>query len=94
MHITYLSHVPRYQDERYLNTHLLRWQPETIVNLPEGIGFIPFQIPGSPRANGGHREFIARPPHCHLVQTRRHGALDVSVNASPTLQIRRDRRKI
>ena len=47
LHLTYLSHIPRYQDESYLNTHLLRWQPETIVNLPEGIGFIPFRIPGS-----------------------------------------------
>ncbi len=46
-HITYLSHVPRYQDETYLNTHLLRWQPETIINLPEGIGVIPFCVPGS-----------------------------------------------
>ena len=47
VHLTYLSHIPRYQDEKYLNRHLLRWQPETIVNLPEGIGFIPFLIPGS-----------------------------------------------
>jgi rhamnulose-1-phosphate aldolase len=47
MHLTYLSHVPRYQDENFLNTHLLRWQPETIVNLPEGIGFIPFHVPSS-----------------------------------------------
>jgi len=47
VHLTYLSHIPRYQDTQYLNTHLLRWQPETIINLPEGIGFTPFQIPGS-----------------------------------------------
>lgn len=47
LHLTYLSHIPRYQEEQYLNTHLLRWQPETIVNLPKGIGFIPFQIPSS-----------------------------------------------
>jgi len=46
-YLTYLSHIPRYQDVCYLNTHLLRWQPETIVNLPEGIGFAPFKIPGS-----------------------------------------------
>jgi rhamnulose-1-phosphate aldolase len=46
-HLVYLSHIPRYKDQKYLNTHLLRWQPETIVNLPEGIGFIPFQVPGS-----------------------------------------------
>lgn len=48
LHLTYLSHVPRYQNTQYLNTHLLRWQPETIINLPEGIGFIPFRLPGSP----------------------------------------------
>ncbi len=47
VHLTFLSHVPRYQDERVLNTHLLRWQPETIVNLPEGVGFIQYRMPGS-----------------------------------------------
>jgi rhamnulose-1-phosphate aldolase len=47
-HLTYLSHVPRYRDESYLNRHLLRWQPEMIVNLPEGLGSVPFQLPGSP----------------------------------------------
>jgi rhamnulose-1-phosphate aldolase len=47
IHLTYLSHVPRYCDEHYLNTHLLRWQPETIINLPEGIGLIPFRVPSS-----------------------------------------------
>jgi rhamnulose-1-phosphate aldolase len=47
-HLTFLSQVPRYQDEQSLNARLLRWQPETILNLPEGLGFIPFQVPGSP----------------------------------------------
>ncbi len=47
VHLTYLSHIPRYQNTATLNQHLLRWQPETIVNLPEGIGFLPFEVPGS-----------------------------------------------
>jgi rhamnulose-1-phosphate aldolase len=46
-YLTYLSHIPRYQDESYLNRHLLCWQPEMIVNLPEGLGYVPFRIPGS-----------------------------------------------
>lgn len=46
-HLTYLSNVPRYQDQTYINTHLLRWQPELIINLPEGVGFVPFHVPGS-----------------------------------------------
>lgn len=47
VYLTYLSHIPRYQDFAYLNDHLLRWQPETILNLPEGIAFIPFHVPSS-----------------------------------------------
>jgi rhamnulose-1-phosphate aldolase len=46
-YLTYLSHVPRYQSAEYLNRHVLRWQPETVIQLPEGIGFIPFKLPGS-----------------------------------------------
>ena len=46
-HITYLSHIPLYHDQDYLNRHLLRWQPELIVNLPRGLGVVPFQVPGS-----------------------------------------------
>ena len=48
IHLTYLSHIPAYQDTLYLNRHILRWQPELIINLPEGVGHVPFQLPGSP----------------------------------------------
>src|SRR3990172_3928597 len=79
MHLTYLSHIPRYQDEQYLNTHLLRWQPETIVNLPEGIGFIPFRLPGSPELMAGNVESLRT--H-RVVIWAKHGVMarsDVSV---------------
>jgi rhamnulose-1-phosphate aldolase len=46
-HLTFLSHIPEYQDTYRLNAALLRWQPETIIQFPEGIGFTPFQVPGS-----------------------------------------------
>ena len=46
-YLTYLSHLQKYQEERYLNSHLVRWQPETILNFPEGIGVLPFLLPGS-----------------------------------------------
>jgi rhamnulose-1-phosphate aldolase len=45
--LTYLSHVAEYQNVEYLNQHLLRWQPEAIVNLPEGIAVVPFIVPGT-----------------------------------------------
>ena len=58
IHLTHISHIPRYQDEKYLNTHLLRWQPETIVNLPEGIGFLPFCVPGSAELMAGNVQLL------------------------------------
>jgi len=79
MHLTYLSHVPRYQNEQFLNTHLLRWQPETIINLPEGIGFIPFRLPGSPELMTGNIESLRT--H-RIVIWAKHGVMarsDVSV---------------
>ena len=47
-HLTYLSHIPAYRDQDYINRRLLRWEPETIINLPEGIGVLPYHLPGSP----------------------------------------------
>ena len=46
-HLTYLSHIPAYQDEKYFNQHLYRWEPETILLIPEGIGMLPFVVNGS-----------------------------------------------
>lgn len=47
LHLTYLSHIAAYQEERYFNMRLFRWQPETILNLPQGIGVLPFIVNGS-----------------------------------------------
>ena len=79
LHVTWLSHVPRYQDEEYLNSHLLRWQPETIINLPEGIGFVPFRIPSSPELMEATLDALR---HHRIVIWAKHGVMarsDVSV---------------
>ncbi len=47
-HLTYLSHVPEYRDPGAMNRRLLRWEPETIVQLPEGVEVLPYILPGSP----------------------------------------------
>lgn len=46
-HLTYLSHVADYRDSEVMNRRLLRWEPETIVQLPEGVKVLPFILPGS-----------------------------------------------
>lgn len=75
VHLTYLSHIPRYQDERYLNTHLLRWQPETILNLPEGIGVLPFILLGSQEQMAGT---VRSAQEHQIIVWSRHGVLSRS----------------
>ncbi|MFN8470937.1 MAG: class II aldolase/adducin family protein [Anaerolineae bacterium] len=45
--LSYLSHVPAYATTETLSRRLFRWQPEMIVEFPEGIGVLPFELPGS-----------------------------------------------
>ena len=47
-YLTFISHLDGYGDTISLNQHLLRWEPETIITFPEGIGTIPFHVPGTP----------------------------------------------
>jgi rhamnulose-1-phosphate aldolase len=47
-HLVYLSHIPEYRNMSVMNKRLLRWEPETIVQLPKGIGVLPYILPGSP----------------------------------------------
>ena len=71
-HLTYLSHIPRYQYESYLNRHLLRWQPELIVQLPEGIGHVPFLVPGSAELMAATVESLR---HHRIVVWGKHGVM-------------------
>jgi rhamnulose-1-phosphate aldolase len=71
-HLTYLSHIPRYQHEPYLNRHLLRWQPELIVQLPEGIGHVPFLVPGSSELMAATLESLR---HHRIVIWGKHGVM-------------------
>ncbi len=46
-HLTYLSHVADYREPGVMSRRLLRWEPETIVQMPEGVEVLPFILPGS-----------------------------------------------
>ena len=59
-YLTYLSHIHRYRDEAFFNSHLLRWEPELIVNLPEGIGIVPFAVPSSQELMCGTLESLRK----------------------------------
>jgi len=47
LHMTFLSHIKTYQDQVTLNKRLYRWQAECLMQIPDGIGYIPFHTPGS-----------------------------------------------
>lgn len=42
-----LSHIPSLVDTVAMSRAITRWQPETLIQLPNGIGVIPFAVPGS-----------------------------------------------
>ncbi len=75
VYLTYLSHIPRYRTAAVLSRRLLRWQPETIVNLPEGLGCVPFRVPGVGGAFRRDVEGAPVPPDRRLEQARRHRPL-------------------
>lgn len=78
-HLVYLSHVPAYHDEELFNRRLLRWEPETIVNLPAGVGVLPFMVPGSDTLMAANVESLRR--H-RIVLWGKHGVMarsDISV---------------
>lgn len=79
LHITYLSHIARYRDQDYLNQHLLRWQPELIVNLPHGLGVVPFLIPGSAELMAATLEKLRDHP---VIVWSKHGVMARSEEAT------------
>jgi rhamnulose-1-phosphate aldolase len=78
-HMTYLSHIPAYRDEAYFNGRVMRWEPESIVALPQGIGVLPFMIPGSAELMAANVESLRR----HRIDVwSKHGVMarsDISV---------------
>jgi rhamnulose-1-phosphate aldolase len=48
MNLTYLSHIEAYRSTEAMNARIIRWEPETVVAVPRGIGVLEFMVPGSP----------------------------------------------
>ena len=74
-HLTYLSHVPAYADEGEFSRRVLRWEPETVIALPAGIGVLPFMVPGSGELMAANVESLRR--H-RIVVWSKHGVMSRS----------------
>lgn len=78
-HLTHLSHIPEYRSDRAMNTAILRWEPESIVALSQGIGVLEFMVPGSQQLMDAN---VARLREFEIVLWSKHGTMsrsDVSV---------------
>ncbi len=71
-YLTYLSHVPEYQDDDRLTRQLLRWEPELIVNFPNGFRTLDYVTPGTPELG---RMTGAAMVHHQLVVWNQHGII-------------------
>lgn len=80
IHLTYLSHIPTYRDTATMNARLIRWEPETIVALPEGIKVLEFMVPGSDELQ---RNNVAGLREHQIVLWSKHGVMARS-DVSPT----------
>lgn len=85
LHLTYLSHIPRYRDPVELNRRLFRWQPETIMTFPQGVAVLPFIVPGSAELMAAT---VTAMRHHRLVIWSKHGVMarsDTSVKRAADL---------
>jgi len=46
-YLVMLSHIPSMIDSAVFSKAIMRWEPETVLQLPNGIGIVPFTPPGS-----------------------------------------------
>ena len=83
IHLTYLSHIPEYRDTARMNARLIRWEPETIVALPEGIEVLEFMVPGSDELQ---QHNVAGLREHQIVLWSKHGVMARS-DVSPTAAV-------
>jgi len=69
-HLVYLSHLAAYGSTVASNRALLRWQPETVLVFPEGIGYLPYATPSSAEQMQQTMEGLSR---YRAVVWQRHG---------------------
>ena len=72
LQLTLLSHIPEYRVPLAMSRRLFRWEPETLINLPEGIGVLEFMLPGSSDLQAATLDALRR--H-RLVVWSKHGVM-------------------
>ncbi len=79
-----LTHFPGLTDEKQINEILWSIQPETSLFIPEGIGFVPFRLPGSYDIA---KDTIAKLNRHKAILWEKHGCLVVNKNLEEAFDI-------
>lgn len=74
-----LTHIPEFHDPKVLSDCILGLQSEARIQLPEGIGHLPFQVPGSLELGILSAEEIK---YRNVILWHMHGALSVGTSLS------------
>lgn len=72
-----LTHNPEYCDQQKLNNLLWQMHPETIMFLPQGVGFVPFEMPGSKEIAMATVEVLKNHP---VALWEKHGVFSIAPN--------------
>lgn len=89
-----LTHHPDFKNEEVLNNLLWSIQPETSLFIPEGVGFVPFRLPGSYDIAKAtieklvkHKAIIWEKHGCVVVDKNLEEAFDIMDMISKTIDI-------
>jgi rhamnulose-1-phosphate aldolase len=79
-----LSHIKEYCNQDSLNTLLWSMHPETIMFIPDGLGFVPFCLPGSVEIAGTTVEAFRN--HA-IVLWEKHGVFSIAHNLNDSYDL-------
>ncbi len=74
-----ITHIPEFKNEKALNKLLWSMHTETVYFLPDGIGYVPYHLPGS--AQIAKATYKALKKH-RVIMWEKHGCLAIGKNAS------------
>ncbi len=79
-----LTHIPEFCNEIALNNLLWSMHPETVMFVPKGVGFVPFELPGSAAIARLTLEKLQK----HRVAIwEKHGAFSVTTNLQESFDV-------
>jgi rhamnulose-1-phosphate aldolase len=79
-----LSHVPELKSSDAINALLWGMHPETFIVVPRGVGFVPYEVPGTLALADASLQLLTRHD---IIIWEKHGVLAVGENLSDTFDL-------